>query len=205
MPHIILDTETTGTDPRRDKIVEVGAVRLDTGRTYHAYANPGIPCPPDATAIHGLTDAFLRTQPPFDTAALLAFIGDATIIAHNAPFDMAFIEAAAGKLPNPVIDTLALAKHKYPLANNTLDGLCRRFGISLADRTTHGALVDAQLLASVYQELIGRQAVMDLAAPEQNITSVDVPVRKRALEPRITQAELEAHARLLADIPGHSW
>ena len=199
---IAIDTETTGLDPRKDRLVEIGAVCLDTGAEYHVYCNPGIPVPADATAVHGLTDAFLATQPPLDPAPLLAVLGTADLVAHNAAFDAAFLRAVG--VTNPFIDTLAIAKQKHPLANNTLDGLCRRYGISIAARTTHGALVDARLLAAVYPELIGRQATLDLAVASGHEDAA-VIYKQRALPPRITPAEIERHAKMLENIPGHYW
>lgn len=209
MRHIILDTETTGLDPTRDKIVEIGAVELidlrPTGREYHVYANPGIPVPAAATDVHGLTDAFLADYPPLDTAPLLEFLADSAIVAHNAAFDMAFLRAAGIGATNEVIDTLALARKRHPLASNTLDALCRRYHISTASRTKHGALIDAQLLAQVYVELIGRQDSFNLEIASRSTTVDALPARPRALPSRLTPAETKAHAAMVAGIPKAIW
>lgn len=209
MRHIILDTETTGFDPNHDKIVEVGAIELIDYRpkaTFHAYYNPGIPVPAAATDVHGLTDEFLAGFPPFAPDPLLTFLADSPIVAHNAAFDMGFINAACGPLPNEIIDSLALARRKHPGAPCTLDALCRRYKISTAHRTKHGALLDAQLLAEVYIELIGRQDALDLAVATATATAATLPTcRPAPLPARLTAADLAAHAAMLQDMPRHFW
>jgi DNA polymerase-3 subunit epsilon len=215
MRQIVIDTETTGFDFQRDKIVEVGCVELrdllPTGRTYHAYCNPGIPVPLAAQEVHGLTDAFLSTQPPFAAAPLIEFLDDSPIIAHNAAFDMGFLSAELaagghGPLPNQIIDSLALARSRHPGAPCSLDALCRRYSVSTAARTKHGALLDAELLAAVYIELVGRQATMDLAAPTAS-TNHDwsLPVRAEPLPARLTDADLAAHQAMLSGILNNIW
>ena len=164
---IILDTETTGLDPATgDRIVEIGAVELlnhlPTGRTFHVYVNPERDMPREAEAVHGLSIAFLKDKPVFAAVAqdFLEFIDDAALIIHNASFDMAFINAELGFLrlpsipPERVVDTLLIARQKHPGAANSLDALCRRYGIDNSRRTKHGALLDSELLAEVYLELI---------------------------------------------------
>jgi DNA polymerase-3 subunit epsilon len=207
--HIVLDTETTGIDPTIDKIVEVGAVELvnyaPTGKTYHVYCNPGIPMPAEATAVHGLTDAFLAGHPPFDPAPLTAFLGDSPIVAHNAQFDMGFLRAAVGELKNEVIDSLAIARRKHPGASCSLDALCRRYGIDASARAKHGALVDAELLAAVYVELLSSQSALDLEVRHDESEGGVVAYNIRNLPPRITEEEVAAHAAMVATIPGSIW
>ena len=168
MREIVLDTETTGLDPRNgDRVVEIGCVELvnhvATGETYHCYINPERDMPEEALAVHGLSEEFLRGHPIFAELAdeFLEFIDEAPLVIHNAEFDMKFINAELDRLdrqPLPMsrsIDTLALARRKFPGAAASLDALCRRFDINLAERTQHGALLDARLLAEVYLELSG--------------------------------------------------
>ncbi|HAW48727.1 MAG TPA: DNA polymerase III subunit epsilon, partial [Roseovarius sp.] len=164
----VLDTETTGLEPMEGhRVVEIGAVELynhmPTGRTYHQYINPKRPMPEEAFAVHGLGDDFLRDKPLFAEigAQFLEFVGDARLVIHNASFDMKFLNAelewcSLVPLPmNRAIDTLAMARKKYPGAPASLDALCRRFGIDNTARTLHGALLDSEILAEVYLELIG--------------------------------------------------
>lgn len=168
MREIVLDTETTGFDPESgDRIVEIGAVELHnhvvTGKTYHQYINPERGMPNDAFEVHGLGDEFLSDKPKFVQIgqAFLDFIGDSKLVIHNASFDMKFLNAELGwmnlpKLPmEQAIDTLAIARKKFPGSPASLDALCRRFGIDNASRTLHGALLDSEILAEVYLELIG--------------------------------------------------
>ena len=176
MREIIFDTETTGLDPKGgDRIVEIGCIELvnhiPSGRTFHRYLNPERPMPAEAARVHGLDDAFLRDKPTFAAIAdeLVEFFGDANLIAHNAPFDMAFINAELARLTRPslgderVIDTLMLARRRHPGSPASLDALMSRFGIDSSRRTLHGALLDAELLSEVYIELIGgRQAALVL-------------------------------------------
>lgn len=214
---IILDTETTGLDPATgDRIVEIGAVELfnhlPTGRTFHVYINPERDMPREAQAVHGLSSAFLKDKPVFADVAqeFLAFIEDAVLIIHNASFDMAFINAELGFLrlpaipPERVVDTLHIARQKHPGSPNSLDALCRRYGIDNSKRTKHGALLDSELLAEVYLELIGgRQTALIL---ESTVTKKAATVaaaqialqRPVPLPPRLTDEERAAHAAFVA-------
>ena len=176
MREIVFDTETTGLDPAAgDRVVEIGCVELvnhiPSGRTFHRYLKPERPMPIDAARVHGLDDAFLRDKPVFAAAAdeLIGFFGDALLIAHNADFDMAFLNAelaraGRGAIANDrVIDTLMLARRRHPMGPNSLDALCARYAVDASRRTLHGALLDAELLSEVYVELIGgRQAALML-------------------------------------------
>ncbi len=179
MREIVLDTETTGFEPEQgDRIVEIGAIELmghvPTGRTYHQYINPKRAMPDDAFKVHGLGDEFLRDKPVFaDIAqAFLDFVGTSTMVIHNAAFDMKFLNAELRWLKRPAlpmdqaIDTLAIARKKFPGSPASLDALCRRFGIDNAARTLHGALLDSEILAEVYLELIGGRQP-DFALNEQ--------------------------------------
>jgi DNA polymerase III subunit epsilon len=167
---IVFDTETTGLDAANgDRLIEIGCIeivnRIATGREFHRYLNPDRQVHPDAAAVHGITDEFLRDKPRFAEVVdeLLAFIGDAPLVAHNGTFDLGFINAELGRLSRPplppsrIVDTLALARRRHPAGPNTLDALCKRYGIDLSQRTKHGALLDSMLLASVYVELLGER------------------------------------------------
>jgi DNA polymerase III subunit epsilon len=210
---VILDTETTGLDPANgDRVVEIGALELfnhlPTGRTFHVYVNPERDMPKEAEAVHGLSAVFLRDKPVFAAIAqdFLDFIGDATLIIHNASFDVAFLNAELAFLrlpalmPERVVDTLHIARQKHPGSANSLDALCRRYGIDNSRRTKHGALLDSELLAEVYLELIGgRQTALTLEASrvKKTATVVSAPIdlqRPSPLPPRLTAAEREAHA-----------
>ena len=174
MREIVFDTETTGLDWRDDRVIELGGIemvnRFPTGRTFHRYINPqGREINVEAQAVHGISMADLADKPTFDgiLADLLAFLEGAHLIAHNANFDIGFLNAEFGRLgvdmvePARVVDTLAIARRKHPMGPNSLDALCRRYGIDNSHRTKHGALLDSELLAEVYIELIGgRQAAL---------------------------------------------
>ncbi len=176
MREIVLDTETTGLDPGAGhRIVEIGCVellhRLPSGRQFRKYLNPERDMPEEARAIHGLTDEFLATQPLFEAVAdeFLEFIGDAPLVIHNAQFDLKFLNAEFDRIGKPgieaarAIDTVAMARRRFPGAQASLDALCRRFEIDNSSRDLHGALLDCQLLAEVYLELCGgRQPGFDL-------------------------------------------
>lgn len=178
MREIVLDTETTGLDPKAGhRIVEIGCIELfnhvPTGKTYHQYINPERDMPVEAERVHGLSEDFLSGHPVFaDIAeAFVEFVGDAPLVIHNAAFDMGFINAELARVGMPeldrkrAIDTVSMARRKFPGAQASLDALCRRFGIDLSGRELHGALLDSELLAAVYLELLGgRQHGMDLAA-----------------------------------------
>ena len=177
MREIIFDTETTGLDPKTgDRMVEIGCIemvaRVETGRTFHAFFNPERDMPAEAERVHGLSAAFLSAKPRFAEAAddLLAFLGDAPLVAHNAGFDFGFLNSElerTGRAPisyDRMIDTVALARKKHPGAKLSLDALCTRYGIDRSHRVKHGALLDAELLAQVYVELTGgRQIGLSLA------------------------------------------
>jgi len=219
---IIFDTETTGLDSREDRVIELGGIelvnRFPTGRTFHKFINPqGREIHPDAQAVHGISAADLADKPAFHEIAeeFLAFIDGARLVAHNAGFDIGFLNVEFGRLGHPaiepgrVIDTLALAKRKHPMGPNSLDALCRRYGIDNAHRTKHGALLDSELLAEVYIELIGGKqaalgldAVVPVVARRQagsGVVPVVIEVRRRPapLPPRLTDAERAAHARMV--------
>lgn len=223
MREIVLDTETTGLDPMSGhRVVEVGCIELvnhmPTGREFHIYVNPERDIPPEAEAVHGLSSTFLSDKPLFSSLAdqLLGFIGDAPIIAHNAGFDMGFINAElrrAGKAPlasDRTIDTVMLARRKFPGAQASLDALCRRFQIDLSERSKHGALLDAKLLAKVYLELVGgREPGLLLAAATEVATGpVEIDVARTARPPRPHEAnaeELAAHAAFVATLKNAIW
>lgn len=222
MREIIFDTETTGLDAREDRIIEIGGVelvnRFPTGRTFHAYINPqGRDVHPDAQAVHGISNADLVGKPTFPEIApqWLAFTEGARLIAHNAGFDIGFLNAEFARLgmppvePDRVVDTLALARRKHPMGPNSLDALCKRYSIDNSHRTKHGALLDSELLAEVYIELIGgKQAALILETVVEvgtaRIKEVQVEIvsrsRTKPLAPRLTEAERTAHARLVAEL-----
>jgi DNA polymerase-3 subunit epsilon len=230
MREIVFDTETTGLSPMAgDRVVEIGAVelvnRVPTGRTFHVYCNPCRPMPSDAEAVHGLSDAFLSDKPLFADLCeeLLGFIGDAPLVAHNAPFDFGFINHELSLCGRPaictkrMIDTLPLARQRLPGAKHSLDALCTRFGVDRSIRIKHGALIDAQLLAQVYVELtggrqIGLGLVAEPARPEETIEIVLVGAPgagiKVARVPRVhaaTAEELARHAAFLDNISEPIW
>ncbi len=216
MREIVLDTETTGLDPSSgDRIVEIGAVELlnhlPTGKVYHQYINPERDMPQGAFDVHGLSAEFLSDKPVFKAIAsgFLEFVAGSKMIIHNVAFDMKFLNAELdwigfSKLP-PIqaIDTLDMARKRFPGAQNSLDALCRRFGVDNSGREKHGALLDSELLAEVYLELVGgRQPDLtltvvgsqDVEQAQQLSEKWDVPQRPKVLPPRITGAEQEAHA-----------
>ena len=227
MREIVLDTETTGLDPAEGhRIVEIGAVELfnhlPTGRTFHRYLDPARPMPKEAFEIHGLGDDFLRGKPRFEeeATALLDFLGEAPLVIHNAAFDMRFLNHEFQRIGHPAlptaraVDTVAIARRRYPGSPASLDALCRRFGVDNSGREKHGALLDSELLAEVYLELIGgRQPGLDLAAGPRAATAGRPEPgpwrpepRPAPLAPRITEAEREAHAALVTTLgPGAIW
>jgi DNA polymerase-3 subunit epsilon len=214
MREIVLDTETTGFDPETgDRIVEIGGVELHnhvpTGRVYHQYINPQRSMPQGAFEVHGLGDEFLADKPLFSNIAheFLDFVGDAHLVIHNAAFDMKFLNAELTWLKMPLIpweraiDTLAIARKKFPGSPASLDALCRRFGVDNSSREKHGALLDSEILAEVYLELIGgRQPDFMLSATNTRSgktgqSGSNAPrQRPQKLPPRITEAEAKAHA-----------
>ncbi len=224
MREIVLDTETTGFDPEAgDRIVEIGCVELEnhlpTGRTYHQYINPRRDMPEDAFAVHGLSTQFLSDKPVFETIAqaFLDFIGDAKLVIHNASFDMKFLNAELAwanlqKLPfSQAIDTLEIARSRFPGAQNSLDALCRRFGVDNSGREKHGALLDSELLAEVYLELVGgRQPDLTLMVNTRTETTRNTgpwtpPPRPRALPPRLLETEKQAHAAFIEKLKDPLW
>ncbi|MBO0751177.1 MAG: DNA polymerase III subunit epsilon [Bradyrhizobiaceae bacterium] len=218
MREIVFDTETTGLDPwAGDRLVEIGCIelvnRFPTGRTFHRYIDPERDMPEAAFAVHGLSADFLKGKPRFAAIAedLLAFIGDAALVAHNAAFDLSFLNAELERIERAAIardrlvDTLLLARRKFPGGSNRLDDLCLRFGIDNSRRTKHGALLDAELLAEVYVELVeARQARLGLVVPAAQVMASSVAgavrVRPVPLASRVTQAERAAHAALIATL-----
>lgn len=221
MREIIFDTETTGLESKVDRVIEIGGIELinnfPTGRTLHLYINPGDrKVHPDALAVHGITDEFLKDKPSFGDVVqeIIEFFDGAKWIAHNATFDMGFMNAEFGRLGLPpvmsdqVIDTLAMARRKHPMGPNSLDALCRRYGIDNAHRTKHGALLDSELLAEVYIEMTGgRQTALGLMGNERSATVIEVDEvvvavtgRPRPLDRRLTEAEIEAHAAMVTSL-----
>jgi DNA polymerase III subunit epsilon len=221
MREIVIDTETTGLDPRNgDRIVEIAAVELvnhlPTGKVLHYYLNPERAMSEDAFAVHGLGTEFLADKPRFAEIAesFVQFIDGARLVIHNAEFDLAFLNAELGRLSlaalgrDRAIDTLSLARQKFPGAPASLDALCRRFAIDNSARAKHGARLDAELLSEVYLELIGgRQAGFDLAAaPGVLQVAIDAVRRFRAPRPHAPSvAELAAHAALVARLKEPLW
>jgi len=214
MREIVLDTETTGIDPRKGhRLIEIGCVelynRIPTGREYHCFINPERDVPSEAEAIHGLSSDFLKDKPVFSKVAndFIAFIGDAGLVIHNAAFDIGFLNFELDTLGlsqlsfDRVVDTLALARRRHPAGPNTLDALCKRYNIDNSKRIKHGALMDSLLLAKVYVELLGeRQAALSLqsnsampSAMRANGARVPLPIRREPLEPRLTQVDIKAH------------
>jgi DNA polymerase III subunit epsilon len=230
MREIVFDTETTGLDPQSgDRIVEIGCIeminRVATGAVFHAYFNPERDMPAGAEAVHGLSITFLADKPLFYTCAaeLIEFLGDAPLVAHNAGFDFGFLNAELARCAmDPVsrdrmVDTVGIARRKHPGAKLSLDALCTRYGIDRSHRTRHGALLDAELLAQLYVELMGgRQIGLELAAePEagsavSNIESPSAtrPARAIVRTPRLHAAsadEIARHAEFTAGIGNALW
>jgi DNA polymerase-3 subunit epsilon len=219
MREIVLDTETTGLDPLRgDRLVEIGCVemlnRMPTGQSFHVYINPERDMPAEAFAVHGLSAEFLATKQLFHEVVddFLEVIGDAPLVIHNASFDISFINAELDRIKRPAIprerlvDTLLLARRKHPGVSNRLDDLCSRYAIDNSRRTKHGALLDAELLAEVYVDLVGARQSQLLLASESEETrangAADAPRRQRPapLTPRISDAEREAHRAFIATL-----
>ncbi len=216
---IVLDTETTGLDPAGGhRIIEIACVELHdllpTGRSFHRYINPGREVDPDAQRVHGISNEFLIGKPKFEAAEVvdefLAFIDGADLVAHNARFDKGFIDNELQLVSRPCpeperwVDTLALAQKRFPGMHNSLDALCKRFKVSLAERDKHGALIDARLLADVYLELRGgRETALDLTTvqsrqPRGTDTRAVYGPRSRPLPPRLSPADLNAHRQFVA-------
>ena len=218
---IVLDTETTGFDPKTgDRLVELACLEIEsyvpTGRSFHVYVDPCRDMPPEAEKVHGLSSAFLSGKPRFEhpdvVEAFLEFVGDAPLVAHNAGFDRSFINWELANCNRETIherrwiDTLALAKHRFPGMHNSLDALCKRFKVSLSEREKHGALIDAKLLAAVYLELKGgRERRLELTAEvvvsTAHISSRnDYGTRPRPLAALSTDAERQSHAAFIRDV-----
>jgi len=218
MREIVLDTETTGLDPYQgDRLVEVGCIELfngiPTGQTFHRYINPERDMPASAFEVHGLSGEFLKDKPPFREIAdeFLAFIDGAALVIHNAAFDIGFLNAELERARKPllarerIVDTLLLARRKHPAGQNRLDDLCVRYGIDNTRRTKHGALLDAEILAEVYIELIGaRQAQLGLqtvgAVVADRVIRTTILVRPAPLASRLTEAEREAHLEFVGTL-----
>ncbi|NUQ18695.1 MAG: DNA polymerase III subunit epsilon [Sphingomonas sp.] len=225
MREIVFDTETTGLNPAGgDRIVEIGCIeiynRVETGRHFHAYFNPGREMPSEAEAVHGLTTIFLSDKPAFEEKAdeLLEFIEDSPLVAHNAAFDFGFLNfelercGRSSVSMSRMVDTLTLARSKHPGAKHSLDALCMRFGIDRSQRVKHGALLDAQLLAQVYVELTGgRQIGLGLVA-DAGVVSVTRPGSAVTIrEPRPPRPhepaaeELELHRAFITQLVNPLW
>lgn len=213
---IVLDTETTGLNPLTgDRVVEIGGVELfnhvPTGRHFHQYINPERRMNEDAFSVHGLSDEFLADKPRFAEIAdqMLEFFGDAVLIAHNAPFDVQFLnfeleKAKRPTLRNRIIDTVTLARDKHPGARVSLDALCKHYGIDNSRRTLHGALLDSEILADVYLELIGGRQVTFALVEETRVAAQSTakivyaaPQRPTPLPPRLDDEQAAAHLALI--------
>jgi DNA polymerase-3 subunit epsilon len=220
MREIVLDTETTGLDPSKNRIVEIGAIELmnhvPTGRHFHKYINPEMDIPAEATNVHGITNERVAKEPVFAeiAAEFIEFAGDAKFVIHNAEFDMGFLNAEFARLGfekmpmSRAIDTVRMARQKFPGSPASLDALCKRFEIDNTHRTLHGALLDADLLAKVYLELIGgRQSGMEFGGQKAAVEAA-VAVKRVARPPRPhapSEAELAAHAAALAKLKAPVW
>ncbi len=220
MREIVIDTETTGLDPYQGhRLVEIGCVelvnRIPSGQTFHRYVNPERDMPAEAFAVHGLSREFLKDKPLFAEVVdeLIAFLGDAPLVAHNAGFDFTFINAEIERTGrgllgrDRMVDTLLLARRKHPGSPNRLDDLCTRYAIDNSKRVKHGALLDAEILADVYLELIeGRQAQLILVGAGQDGAAAGpgraaaIKPRPIVLPPRLSEADLAAHAAFRATL-----
>lgn len=226
MIEIVLDTETTGMDPNEgDRIVEIGCVEIEdylpTGRTYHQYINPERDVPAEAVAVHGITNEFLKDKPVMAECIgdFLDFIKDSRLVIHNAEFDMKFLNWELRNLGFPslpkknVVDTLAIARQKFPGSPANLDALCRRYSIDNTNRTLHGALLDSELLAEVYLELLGGRQ-HDLALLEQGDKKAQSTVQRLDTASKLQKAarnfpptaeELKAHQDMVAELKNPLW
>lgn len=223
MREIIFDTETTGLDNKADRIIEIGAVELDnrfvTGRSFHVFINPdGRQVHPEALAVHGISNDMLVDKPRFAEIVddWFAFVGDAKLIAHNAGFDAGFFNEEFARIgfppldPARIVDSLALARRRHPMGPNSLDALCKRYGIDNSRREKHGALLDSELLAEVYIELVGgKQAALGLsvaadsaadegAGADSRDKAATVGPRAEPLPSRLTAAEAAAHEEMIS-------
>ncbi len=225
MREIVLDTETTGLKPEEGhRIVEIGAVELinhmPTGNEFHHYINPERDMPKEAESIHGISEAMLKDKPTFANIAdaFIDFIGDATLIIHNAKFDIGFLNAELAYVEKPalsmdrVIDTVMIARRKFPNTSASLDALCRRFNIDLSKRDKHGALLDSILLSAVYLELLGgSQTTLGLQAEQKSRPILNanqnqglIQPRSKQLPSRLTDIELLAHQALVKELGGEA-
>ncbi len=219
---VLFDTETTGLDPRTgDRIIEIAAVELiddlPTGRHYHVLLDPERDVPEEASRVHGYTRAHLVGQPKFAHVIdeFLAFVGDDPLVAHNAPFDFGFLDAELAHLELPpldrgrMVDTLDMARERFPGLPNSLDSLCRRYGIDLSERTTHNALLDCRLLAQVYLELMGgRQRGLALAVEEGGGDARVSYAANSARRPRLLVPDaqaVQAHAAFVSKLKDAVW
>jgi DNA polymerase-3 subunit epsilon len=217
MREIVFDTETTGLDPYQgDRLVEIGCVELingfPTGNSFHRYLNPQRDVPEGAFKVHGLSAEFLKDKPLFADVCeeFLAFVGEAPLVAHNAMFDLGFINAELERCKKALlqrerlVDTLMLARRRYPAGPNSLDHLCTRFSIDASRRTKHGALLDAELLAEVYVELTGKRqsslGLIDVRVGATQQVVMTVRIRPAPLAPRVSDAEREAHRAFVATL-----
>ncbi|MEM6810911.1 MAG: DNA polymerase III subunit epsilon [Pseudomonadota bacterium] len=224
MREIVFDTETTGMDPTEGhRLVEIGCIELvnhvPTGRTYHQYINPEREVDPEAVAVHGLDNARLENEPTFGEVIgdFIDFVGtDSKLVAHNAAFDMKFVNYQVKEFgfptydPRRVIDTLAIARKKFPGSPASLDALCRRFGIDNSDRVLHGALLDAELLAEVYLELLGgrQQGLAIEDEKKSESVSVKTNIDRKFREPRdfkVSEQELAAHQKMREELKDSLW
>jgi DNA polymerase-3 subunit epsilon len=221
MREIVLDTETTGLDPLTgDRVVEIGCVellnRIATGNTFHIYLNPERDMPDDAFRVHGLSREFLSTKPLFADVVdeFLDFIKEGSLVIHNAAFDMGFLNAELSRCGREaigserVIDTLMLARRKNPGGSNSLDALCQRYGIDNSRRTKHGALLDSEILAEVYLELLGgRQATLGLSHLADRVAGGGRTAARRPapLAPRLTPDDIAAHLAFVATLKEPVW
>lgn len=222
MREIVLDTETTGVNPLKgDRIVEIGCVEIEghlpTGKNYHVYINPERDVPDEAARIHGLTNEILADKPTFSNIVdgFLDFIGDAPLVIHNAPFDMGFLNMELTRhgfknLPmSRAIDTLPMARRKFPGAPASLDALCKRFGVDNSSRDYHGALLDAELLAEVYLELCGgRQPALEMTQKMEITIIQDEPTPRLFREPRQhspSEEDKNAHEQFIKKIKNALW
>ena len=218
---VLFDTETTGLDPNSgDRLIEVAALELvrdlPTGRCFHTLIDPERDVPEEASRVHGFTRADLTGKPKFADVAdeMLAFFGDARLIAHNAPFDFGFLNAELARLdlpklhPDRMVCTLVMAKGRFPGLPNSLDALCRRFGIDLSERTSHNALLDCRLLADVYVELTGgRQRGLSLAekGAEAPLVRYAMPAHRRPVAVEVGEEALAAHAAFVTRLKDPVW
>jgi DNA polymerase III subunit epsilon len=221
MREIVLDTETTGLDPYQgDRLVEIGCIelfnRIPTGQNFHRYINPERDMPQGAFEVHGLSTEFLKDKPRFVEIAdeLMTFIDGASLVIHNAAFDIGFINAELERAGKPalaregIVDTLLLARRKHPAGPNRLDDLCTRYGIDSSKRTKHGALLDAEILGEVYIELIGaRQAqlvLQEAGSTDDTVMRNVIRIRAVPLASRVTSCEREAHRAFVATLGAHA-